>query len=182
MIYLLLSRFRLIDITVFTLIAVIIDIVIGVYGLFGIRLYISVGIPIIFLLYLRWGKYALLTNVIIILVHFLVHYVNIYVMFTHSIGLFSLSIAIFLRRWRKLQKKNIEFQHIFFSFFILYAVMFFIEWFLLMLLNQDINILVQLLNHSLNLVLSVLLLFFMSKQNDLLVNMNIYLQDSVKGE
>jgi hypothetical protein len=177
-----LKKFRLLDILIFTFVAVLIDIVVGIYGLLGLKLFFSIGIPIVLLLYIRWGKYALIANIIIVIVHFVVHYVNIYVMIAHSIGLFSLSFAIVLVKWDKLQKRNVEFQYVFVYFIFLYLTMLLVEWILLLIFNQYVNLFAHLLNHSLNMLLSILILSIISKQNDLIINMNNYLRDQTEGD
>ncbi len=182
MIILSLNKLRLIDIVLFTFIAVVIDIVIGLYGLLGLKLFISVGIPTVLFLYIRWGKYALIANGTIIIVHFIVHYVNLYVMIAHSLGLLSLSLAILFVKWKKLLKRNIAFQHIFLYFLSLYVLMLVVEWFLLIIFNQDVSFLGHILNHSLNIFLSIGLLYMISRQKDLMVNIDIYLKDNVEGD
>lgn len=175
------AKLRFFDILILTSIALLIDTVVGLSGFLAIQLYFSIGIPIVLLVYIRWGIYGMIPNVILILLHLIIHFVSWPVMAAHTIGLMILFLAVFFVKWEKLRRRPIEFHNVFFYYSTFYILMITVEIASLYLFNSGVSIGGFYLNHSMNYFIGLGLLFIISKQKDLLVNMDTYLREESEG-
>lgn len=175
------SKLRFFDILIFSAVVIVIDTIVGLTGFFGIRLFFSIGIPITFLIYIRWGKYAIILNLALVILHFIVHFESFSVNLAHSIGILVLLNLLWLRKWSNIQTRHIEFHNVFLLFTGLYFVMITVELALLYLFGEGVQIGGFYINQGYNYLIGLGLLFIISKQKDLIVDMDIYLLDNLEG-
>jgi hypothetical protein len=180
------TKFRNIDILIFTVISVIIDFVLARYGLFGLRMYISLVLPISLIVIVRWRKWGLISLLAIAISHIFGYWDNhILVIMAHIISLSVIALAVFLVP--KLYWRNKSFANLALIYLILYLPMIFIEWALLLLFGREVSITNILLNHSVNFFLGLFILFLVYLQKDLVVDMKKYFinkekEKSIYGE
>lgn len=180
------TKFRNIDILIFTLISVIIDFVLARYGLFGLRMYISLALPISLIVIIRWRKWGLISLLAIAISHIFGYWDNhILVIIAHTISLSVIALAVLLAP--KLYWRNKSFANLVLIYLIIYLPMIIIEWALLLLFGREVLITNILLNHSVNFFLGLFILFLVYLQKDLVVDMKKYFinkekEKSIYGE
>jgi membrane-associated HD superfamily phosphohydrolase len=172
-----LSRYRNIDLLIFTVIAVVLDIVIGLQGFFRILLYVAISIPLILLCYVRWGRYGLLLNMVIVIVHLFVYAESFWINFGHSLALLSLSIALLFLKWKPMQRRKIPVWAIAVYFIGCYLFMSLVEWTIWHFSPVPMSMVNYLANYGFNMALGLGLSLIISLQKDLYVPMNLYLRE-----
>ncbi len=170
-------KLRTIDLIIFFVIGAALDIVLGLYGLFGIKSYLSVSIPLILLAYIRWGKYALFSNLGIAIVHLFLYDVDFAVGMAHAIAMLSLAVALLILKMKSMQQTRIAFQYVVLYYTLAYVTMFFVEWILLIVFKHEVLLASQALNHFFNFILGLGLLAIIAMQKELLVRMDPYLRE-----
>ncbi len=168
------AKFRNIDLIIFTLLAVIIDFVLGKYGLFGLKMYLSISVLIALLVIIRWRKWGGITIIVLIISHLITYNNNdILVLLAHSLALASVGLFIIFEP--KIRNKTDRFEIVSLSYFLIYLLVVFIEWTALQVLGHGISIGNFVVNQSVNFFLGLFILFIIHLQKDLLVDMQTYL-------
>ncbi|MBE0701116.1 MAG: hypothetical protein IH571_05470 [Acholeplasmataceae bacterium] len=179
------KKFRNMDLILLTTIAVILDVILGLFGLFGLWLFMALSIPIILLCYIRWRSYGLIPNIVVVAAHFIIYYLmlknDIVVVLAHLLAMQTLSFALVMLKWNKLKERYKQFYPIALYFMVCYGIMFMSEWLLMIAFGKSILLLSHLLNHSLNILLGLGLMAIIYRQNDLFVDMETYLKEKDKG-
>ncbi|MDD4355558.1 MAG: hypothetical protein PHP61_06640 [Candidatus Izemoplasmatales bacterium] len=170
-------KLRTIDLIIFTVVGSILDIVIGLKGFFGIVAFVSIGIPLVVLSYIRWGKYALLANLVLAIVHLFLFEAPFLSRLAHSLALMLLSCSLFIQRWSFYRVTRLNFGLVVGLYIALYLIMFFGEWCMLLIFQMEIPLENLALNHSINILVGSFLLGLMAIQKELLVHMDPYLRE-----
>ena len=171
-------KFRIIDLLILTSIGVLIDLVLGFSGLFGLFTYISISMPLLCAMYIRWGKYAMFSNMTIALsqtIMFLVIGESLLVVLSHLIAVLSMMLIIPLRQTLGMNKETLSLLRIWMFYLMIYSVMFFTGWVMSLIFGVSISLANHGLNHTINIFLGLGLLAIMSRQKDLLTDMHQYL-------
>ncbi|MFH0992728.1 MAG: hypothetical protein V1761_00095 [bacterium] len=175
-------KYRTIDLVIFTAIACILDVLIGRFGLFGGRQYFGLSTVFILVCYVRWGKYGLIANGIVLLVNSVVNYVDLPVAIAHAAGILGLSIALVLLEWSALRVRRPGLGAVSVYFFAAYVVMFFVEFGMLVALGRGLPLIDYAVNRIFDLILGWGLLVIIALQKDILVPMNLYIQENSEGK
>ncbi len=175
------SKFRYIELLVFTAISILIDFLIGRYGLFGLRMFFAISYPVIFLMYIRWRKWGLTINALVVIAHAIIYIDNPpLVILAHCLSILILGLMVFIEP--KIRNKTFKYETISLIFIGLYLVMIMVEWLLLLIFGQDISLWGHLINQSVNLFIALLVLFIMHLQTDLVTDMETYFIQKNKGQ
>lgn len=175
-------KYRLIDLAIFTALAMILDIILGLQGLFGVSTYLSLSIPILLLVYRRWGIYGLIPNGILAILHVFLYRDGWTISLANAIGLCTLSIALLWQKHPSMKPKYITYGTLFGFYVFSYFVMVMMEWLCLLLFGHTLSLYALLLNHSINMLLGLGLLSIIYLQNELFVPMPSYIKEiSKKG-
>ncbi len=173
------AKFRNIDLIIFTLLAIIIDFVLGRYGLFGLKMYLSISVLIALLVIIRWRRWGGITIIVLIISHLITYNNNdLLVLLAHSLALAS--IGLFIVFEPKIRNKTGRFELVSFNYFIVYLFVVFVEWTLLLVFGHGISLSNFLVNQSVNFFLGLFILFIIHLQKDLLVDMQTYLIEKSK--
>ncbi len=173
------AKLRIIDLAVFSLLTIIIDFVLGRYGLFGLRMYLSVSVCMGLMMIIRWRKWGILTVIVIVIGHMITFWNNnLLVLIAHSLSLLGIILAIIIEP--KIRNKTNHFELIIFLYSGIYLVVVLLEWMFLFLFGQEIALINHLFNHSVNFMLGLFILFLISLQKELLLDMNTYLIEKSK--
>lgn len=171
------QKFRKLDLIVLTMVAVISDLLIAVFGILNISLFLSIAFPILILVYVRWHVYGAITHGVIILSHLIIFGLfsdnGWLIALLHALSIvgFGLSFLI-IKTYGK--KTYTPFQYIFLAFVVGYLSFILLSWGLYQMV-ATINLLVVMISHSINLLLGIGLLLLINRQKVLLVNMVSYL-------
>ncbi len=171
------QKFRKLDLLVLTILAVISDLLIAIFGILNISLFLSIAFPILILVFVRWHPFGFITQGIIMLSHLLIFGLfsdnGWLVALLHSASIlgFTLSYTV-INKYGK--KTSIGFQHIFTAFMLGYIGFILLSWGLYHLINP-IRLDAILISHSINMLLGLGLLLLINRQKVLLVNMVSYL-------
>lgn len=173
------AKFRNIDLIIFTLLAVIIDFVLGRYGLFGLKMYLSVSVFISLLMIIRWRKWGAITVFALVITHIITYFNNDFlVLLAHSISLLTITFLIIFEP--KLRNKTNRYELVSLSYLVIYIIVILVEWSLLQIFGQGISFGNYLVNQSVNFFLGLFILFIIHLQKDLLVDMQTYLIEKSK--
>lgn len=162
---------------IFFALASILDVVLGRYGLFGIRSYLAVSTSILVMLYVRWGKYALLVNIGIATIHLFLFEVDWSVRVAHALSILSLAVVLLILKMKIFRITRVDFQYVVLAYAIAYLTMFFVEWLLLLVFNQSVELGAHALNRLFDALLGIGLLTLIAMQKELLVRMEPYLRE-----
>ena len=177
------KKFRMIDIAIFSFIAIATDVAANLFGLLGIKFYLAISAVVITLIYIRWKTFGLLTNVLIIATHWLLFGIvggDWLTATLHALSLVGLSIILVFVQLYKI-KGRYGFLQIAGMFLAGYITTFLIEWGLYNLLEPT-NFINLLLNHLITIVLGLGLCFIIIKQENLAIDMDYYLRHKDKGK
>lgn len=172
-----LSKYRTIDLLIFTGIGVLLDVIIGIKGFFRIVLYLAISIPLILLCYVRWGKFGLLPNLVIIVVHNFLYAESLWINLGHSLALLSLSLALFWIRWEPLKKRRIPLWAIALYYLGCTLVMSLFEWSFWQIGPVSMPLVTYVANYGFNWLLGLGLTLVIGLQKDIYVPMMVYLKD-----
>ena len=170
------------DLAIFTVIAMILDIVLGLQGLFGVRTYLALSIPILLLLFRRWGKGAIISAALIAIVHLFLYPDIFYIRLANALGIVSLSVVLLYLQTSPMKQTRVSYGSMFLYFTLGYTVMFLIESMVIYLFIGNINLLLQLINHGANIIISLGLLSIIYVQKVLFVSMPEYLKETSEKE
>lgn len=179
--HLTIRKYRCVDLLVFTAIACILDGVIGRFGLFGGRQYFGLSTVLVLAMYVRWGKYALLSNLVVAAVNVAVNYVDLGVAFAHAAGILSLSAALFFLRYSPLSARRPKLGPLSLYYLFCYAILFFTEWLLLGLFGHPTGFAGFAANRIFDVLLGGGLLLLMAAQKELFIPMTPYLLENSEG-
>ena len=173
-------KFRTIDLLVLTTIAMVLDVVLGVFGLFGLWLYVALSYPLILLCYIRWPKHAWMPNLAIALTHGLMYLLlghEPLTVLAHGLSVMTLSVAMLLTTWKPMRQRPIEVGHLLLFYLAAYLVVWTSEWLLMLMFGYQVSLGGHAINHSLNVLLGLGLMVMMSRQKDLVVVMERYMRE-----
>jgi hypothetical protein len=172
------KKYRMIDLIIWTSIALILDSILASLGLFGVFTYISIAMPILAAIYLRWNIYGLYINLVIAIAHFIIFLLlgnPLSIVFAHLLAIMTMSIAILLKQIKYFSNKEPSLFSVYVYFFSMYMTFLFSEWLLNTLFNQHVPLINHLLNHVTNFLLGLGLLTIMSFQKVILIDMHHYI-------
>lgn len=129
------------------------------------------------MLYIRWGKAALIANLGIAVIHLFIFDVDWNIRIAHSLSLFVLGVMLVGMRLKPYQPTRIAFPYIILLFAFGYVAMFFAEWVLLMLFDNAIALGIHALNRLFDFLLGIGMLSLMAMQKELLIKMEPYLRE-----
>lgn len=170
-------KLRTIDLIIFTAIGILLDVVVGLEGFFGIAAFVSIGIPLVVLCYIRWEKIALISNLALALVHLFLYDAPFLSRLAHSLALLTLALAILVQRLPSFRATRMSLLQVMGLYAGLYLVMILTEWGLLQVFNLPVPFVNMVLNHIINLGIGAFLLLLMALQKELLVHMDPYLRE-----
>ena len=171
------SKLRLIDLAIFTGISLIFDIIISQLGFLGIVTYVAVSIPFIILMYIRWGKYALISNLIIATTHLFIYDASWLQKAANALGIMALGASLLIMKMKPYSKTRIPFGAGILLFVSTYALMFLVEWSLLQAFQETLSLASHGLNHLFNFLLGLGLTLVLALQKELTVHMDPYLRE-----
>lgn len=176
------AKYRLIDLIVLTLLCVIIDIV----GFFVsqsdlIFFYVTLSTPILLIIYIRWDYRGLISTLVVAVLH-LILYRNFDLL---SLALYVTSIFMITTAmiWFKLVGRNqIKQEVLWLTLYFLtgYLMMFFTQVLAQYILFKEIEWIVLITRHGLNLILGWVILMIAKRQEDFMVDMEKYLLNQIK--
>lgn len=170
-------KLRAIDLIIFTVIGSLLDIVIGLKGFFGIVAFVSIGIPLVVLCYIRWGKYGIVANLALAIVHLFLFEAPFLSRLAHSLAILSLACCLLIQQLPPYRSTRLNFPLVIGMYLIGYLIMFFGEWLLLMVFQMEVPLENMALNHAINILVGIFLLGLMAIQKELLVHMDPYLRE-----
>lgn len=169
------KKLLILDFVIFGLATIIIDTILAQQVLFGITLYVSIALPILFIMYIRWGYYAIIMNVLFSLLHMIIFKSPWLVNVLHGLSLLIMISSLAVIKFKAFNQRYIKFGYILLAYLSLYSLVFLVEYGLLKLFG-DIEFVSLLVSQSLNVVAGLLILTIMYFQKDLIVNMKLYLK------
>ena len=167
-------KLMIIDMSIFTLLAIIIDFIIARFGFFGISSFVSVGIPLILLLYIRWRHVAVIPHLVISLMYLLIYQASFLTRLSHALAVMTLAVALVFVMPQSFRIRRFSILKVLIIYVVSYAVMMFVEFGLMGLMVQSLPLSSHLLNHLFNFLLGLGLLSIMGFQKELLVDMKDY--------
>ena len=176
------KKFMTFDLLVLTIMAVVVD-VIGYFASQSelVFLYVSLSIPVILIAYIRWGYKALVINLVIVVLHLILYRgIQVIPMMIYLISLLSISVSMI---WFKFTKKNgIKDEVLLITLYFLtaYTTLFFIQALAQYVEGGEIQWVTLLIRHSVNIILGWVILMIASRQEDLMVDMNVYLLKQIQ--
>lgn len=175
-----LKKYRLLDLGILTGLSVLADTVSGLSGFAGLNLYVALSVSLLLLAYVRWGKWALAGNAVLVLVHFLVYRdqgIPVALADALSLGALSVALAFPLRGFTRPRP---AFGSAVLLFLSAYAAMFVLGWGLGWALGSGIPFATEFLRHVFNLLFNFGLLAVIARQKDLLIPMKPYLREEAE--
>jgi hypothetical protein len=174
-------KYRTVDLLIFTAIACILDFVIGRFGLFGGRQYFGLSTTFVLVLYVRWGKAALLPNLVVALVNAAVNYIDFGVAAAHAAGILALSVALLLIRWKPLRERRPGLAPATVYYLACYLALFLTEYLLLALFGRGLAFVDYAVNRVFDVLIGWGLLLLVVAQKEILVPMNLYIKENSEG-
>lgn len=168
------KRLKLIDLIAFTLIAIVCDVIAIKFKLLNLNLYIAISMPILILLYIRWGTWVLIPNVIISFIHFVSFSGSIESRLIHSVSLLMIGLTLLVIRLNSFKRLPIKLYNILSLYFLIYTIMILSEWGLSHTLEEPIVFINHLTYHSLNIVIGMIILILANLQPNIVVSMKSY--------
>jgi hypothetical protein len=167
------------DLIFLTVVAIISDLLLASFGLIGIRLFLSIAYPMVVISYIRWHKYGLFTNFIVIIAHLLIYgiigKVEWPIAALHALSIIGFSSVLIIIALTNQQKQKVS-SYIYLMMYTLgFLTVFLLEWGLYNLFGFKLNLISHGFNHILNFLFGLFIIFITSKQKDLLINMRYYL-------
>ncbi len=175
-------KYRTIDLIIFSAIACVLDVLIGRFGLFGGRQYFGLSTVFVLVCYVRWGKYGLIANGVVLLVNSIVNFVDFRIAVAHGVGILALAVALGLVQWSALRVRRPGLGAASLYFIVAYATMFLVEFGLLVLLGRGLPLIDYAVNRIFDVILGWGLLVIITLQKEILVPMNLYIQENSEGK
>lgn len=175
-----LQKYRLIDLAILTGLSVLADTVSGLVGFAGLNLYVAASVPLLLLAYVRWGKWGLIANAVVVLDHFLVYLdQGILPAAANALSISALSIALVFPL-NRFSRPRPPFGRAALAYLAAYAAMFALEWGLGWAFGTGISLWGEFLHHVFNLLFGFGLLAVIARQKDLLIPMGSYLREETE--
>jgi hypothetical protein len=176
------KKFMIYDIALLSFIAILVDVI----GYFASRselvfLYISLSLPVILILYIRWGYKAIITNLLIIVLHFILYSSVISLsLFIYLLSLIITSLSILLFKIFDRSQIKDEMLKLLIYYVFAYVLMFLTQGLAQYIIMQDVEWITLIIRHSVNFILGFVILWIASRQDDLMVDMKSYLLRSIE--
>ncbi|MDR2867593.1 MAG: hypothetical protein LBV55_02925 [Acholeplasmatales bacterium] len=188
-----LNKYRTIDLVIFTVIVSVLDVILLAISVnvinFYLRLYISFSLPLIAMIYVRWHKYGLISNVILMVVHTLAIYfltgMNLEGFLGGLANGLSLGFIALTLWWIYYLKKNANSYNIgnvTILYLAIYLLMWGSEYGLNVLFGNETSIIAYALFHLLNLFLGYGIMLLVLKTKGLFIYQIEYLLSIQKRE
>jgi hypothetical protein len=179
-----LKKAMIIDLSIFTILAIILDVILGLANIFYIKFFMAASYSLIILCYYRWNYYGLSINIIIIITHVIVYLKDsdYKLLIAHSISLLVFALIPLIK---KLIKKEIEKKSVLDVFILsipIYILTIGVESILNLLFGNKLDLISIVIYYSLNLLILIILMVIISIQQNLLVDMKKYLIKVNEGE
>ena len=178
------QKFRNMDLIFLTVIAIISDLLLGLFGLIGIRLFLSIAYPLIVICYIRWNIYGLFANIIIICLHILLYgFINNagwVIAILHSLAILGFSSVLVIIYLTKQTKQRVNTKTYLLIYLTGFMTVFFVEWGLFNIFNYKLNLISHGFNHIINFLFGLLIILITSRQKDILINMDYYFKHKDK--
>jgi hypothetical protein len=176
------KKFMTYDILLLSFVAILVDVI----GYFASRsdlvfLYMSLSLPVILISYIRWNYKALVINLLIIVLHFILY--SQVVDLSFFIYLLSLLVTSFSMILFYVFKRNTikdEVLKLLIYYLSAYLLMFLTQGLAQYLLNQDVQWITLIIRHSVNFIIGFVVLWIASRQEDLMIDMKSYLLKSIE--
>ncbi len=169
------KKLLIIDFIVFGLLIIVIDTILAQQVLFGITLYVSISLPLLIVLYIRWEHYAVIMNLVVVILHMLIFKSPWLVNVLHGLSFLLVISSLLITKLKPFKEEKIKLLYVSLLYLGLYIVTFFLEFGLLKIFLEA-NLQAMLLNHSLNIIIGFLIVLLMYFQKDMLINMNVYIK------
>ncbi len=175
-------KFMTIDLIVLSVMALVVDII----GYFASKsalvfFYVSLSIPIMMIAYIRWGIKGMFINVLAIIVYTIMYQnFDLVPMLLYAASVLSIGLSMV---WFKFVKKNhIKDEFLLLTLYYLtgYLFLFIIQAGSQLIISNEIQWITLTARHSINFLLGWVILFIASKQQDFMVDMNLYLLKSIQ--
>jgi hypothetical protein len=172
-----LKKAMIIDISIFSVLAIILDVILGVADIFYINFFMAASYSLIILCYYRWNYYGIIPNVAIIITHLFIYFKgNDYkVLIAHSISLLVFLLIPLIKKLIKRELERKSFLEVIGLSVPIYILLIGVESLLNLMFNNVLDLTSIVVYYSLNLIILVILLVIISYQQNLLVDMNMYL-------
>ncbi|MDD3957968.1 MAG: hypothetical protein PHO96_03695, partial [Candidatus Izemoplasmatales bacterium] len=121
-------KLMIIDMSIFTLLAIIIDFIIARFGFFGISSFVSVGIPLILLLYIRWRHIAVIPHLLISVMYLFIYQATFLTRLSHALAVMTLAVALVFVMPKPLRSWKFSISKVLIFYVVSYAVMMFVEF------------------------------------------------------
>lgn len=170
------QKFRKMDLIFLTVVAIISDLLLAIFGLIGIRLFLSIAYPLIVISYIRWNKHGIILNLVIVLLHIiifgLINQVGWPIAILHSIAIIGFSFIIFMISMTKQNEKQVGLLTYLWIYSSGFLSVFLLEWVLFNFFGYELNLIGHAFNHSINFLFGFFIILITSRQKDILINMN----------
>ncbi|CDR31236.1 Uncharacterised protein [Acholeplasma oculi] len=147
--------------------------------------FIAPSFTIIYLIYHRWKKFGLIPNVIIIILHFILYGKQIFISYEYPLMIIAsymiFSLTLLSYKWLKVTKIPDWLFHLM-NFMVIYILMFLVEYAIGVILGIQLSLLGITLRHTMNVILSSIIIIVMSVQKKLLIDMETHLIKQSKEE
>ncbi len=174
--HLTIKKFMTIDLTVLTVLAIIVDVI----GYFASQsaltfLYVALSIPLLMMAFIRWNKYAFSMVIVVVILHaILYHSGSALATILYLIGFPATMITML---WFKMFPQN-RIRHEVLLLTLYYTTGYlalFLFHIMAMSVLGDIQWITLLIRHSFNFIFGWFILWIISRQQDLLVDMKSFL-------
>ena len=171
------QRYRSVDLSIFTAVALLLDLVVGRMGLFGGRQYFALSTPILIALYVRWRGWAVVPNVLVAFLNAWINFSGWAVFAAHAAGILALAAALPAVRTKPFAARRPAPGAVLLLYVGAYLLMFFVEWGALLAFGGVADLGVHAVNRIFDLLIGGGLLLLMAAQKELLVPMDAYLME-----
>ena len=178
-----LTKYRFLDLLFFTVITGIIDIImlIIITNSITVRLYISISIPMLFLVYVRWRKYGVITNICLAVIHFLgfmfiggFNLENLFAGLGNGLSILCVALVLIPIYWLKQRERKFSFLTLSGCFLACYLCVFMTEY-LITALTINTEIVQLILFHGIDIFICYGLLALIYKTKNLFIYQIDYL-------
>jgi hypothetical protein len=167
------------DLIFLTAVAIISDLLLALFGLIGIRLFLSIAYPLVVICYIRWNTYGLISNLVVMLAHLLIYgligNVEWPIASLHALSIIGFSAVLLIIRLSNQRHQKVSSSIYLMMYAFGFITVFMLEWSLYNLFGFKLNFVSHGFNHILNFLFGLFIIFITSKQKDLLINMKYYL-------
>ncbi len=182
------KRFMWMDILVLTILGIIVDVVAYLItgwiafetleeGLME-SVFIAPGLCFVFLIYARWGKFGIVSNIAVMLAQLIIYNHQIFAHYSFVLivmfGYLSFMLSILVFKFI-IQKRHDNWLTLASSFIGIYAVMITVEWLVSLILGGNLTWDGNSLRHIINLIISTIIIIVMAVQKKMFTDMKMHL-------